>query len=48
MSKKTSTKATKTKSTKKASKAAKPVAIQTGACPKGGGHEWTDEGGENF
>ncbi|WP_425619092.1 winged helix-turn-helix domain-containing protein [Anatilimnocola sp. NA78] len=57
MSKKTSTKkpALKTAKAKPAKKAkapaTKPEAAETkpaGSCPKGGDHEWTDEGAERF
>ena len=46
MSKKNST-ATK-KTTKKAAPKTKPAATKAGECPKGGSHEWTDEGSEVF
>ncbi|WP_425618114.1 winged helix-turn-helix domain-containing protein [Anatilimnocola sp. NA78] len=52
--KKPATKTAKAKPAKKAkvqAAATKPEAVQTkpaGTCPKGGDHEWTDEGAERF
>ena len=53
MSKKTSTKTATKKTTKGAkSKAAKPAKqaapVPAGECPKGGSHEWIEEGDEKF
>jgi hypothetical protein len=56
MSKKTSTKTATTKSIKATKKtstkkpAAKPVTVAeaAGECPKGGAHEWSEEGNEKF
>ncbi|WP_254510214.1 winged helix-turn-helix domain-containing protein [Anatilimnocola floriformis] len=51
MSKKTSSKTATKKSTKKAApkKTAPPVATpKPGECPKGGSHEWTEEGTETY
>jgi hypothetical protein len=49
MSKKTTTKTTKTAKATKKAKAAKPeTKPATGECPKGGSHEWADEGDEVF
>jgi hypothetical protein len=49
MSKKTSTKTTKNaKATKKAKAATPETKAATGECPKGGAHEWTEEGGETY
>lgn len=48
MSKKPSTKTATKKATKKAAPKTKPAATKAGECPKGGSHEWTDEGSEVF
>ena len=46
MSKKTSTKSKPAKATKKAK--APEAKVAPGECPKGGKHEWTEEGTETF
>ena len=49
MSKKTSTKSTKNAKPTKKAKAAQPEPkVAAGECPKGGAHEWTEEGDEHF